>query len=763
MTRVAAESAPLRQSNVLAVGANTALNVAAIATFVPSFYLLWLGRGIRDWREWAIYATALGIWFIGLVPAVRRYRAGISTGAASLILASPLIIAPLGGPGWVIIGVVSFAIIVGAVFNFSTRLANIVLIFVAALDAYVRYCAPPAAAFIDTSLMHGLISPLLLILSGSGLILAQGVWVRFIRDGDRLIANLRAAEERERGERRIFAAQTAIERRIHETVLNTLAGISMGIPASSASVARQICQRDLDGIGAGSTYAHDTSASAIIDSALSSDGASRVTCAVTIHADPILPAHIADTIRDAVVEALRNVERHSGQTTANIDVDCLDSMTIRIHDSGSGFPRDAAESFGIREGMRSGLTLVGGTASVETSAIQGTTVTLTLPISALSTISTQPNEVPLRVGLIDGSLTSRIGMLGTIIFLLSASWVIAEPLPTPQVVLLAIVTYVFVNIALCFGWNTRARIPLTIAGICAGLGVIIHVATSAPDCSDVSSVSWLMYGVSGGGTLLLLNASRHRAIQLGIVAAFALTGLTLARAMPASCRVEPLVAAFIVCCYMVSVAYVIVWVDRNMAAQQQRAAAIWERILNERVERDLQVATRESWDLLTTSTRDLLQGVAAGTLAVDDPLVRATAATEATMIRTRLGVISSSRRGHDTPFTVFLTQLTDVAARFDTTIDGDEVEPLTRLDPYPAELVDFIEGLIAQCAGSEQSSLESVGIRALVDTDVDELIISLPATGLDLQVSEIYDCRIEVLAASDSDACTLVSIRRPQI
>jgi hypothetical protein len=53
--------------------------------------------------------------------------------------------------------------------------------------------------------------PLLLFLSGSGLILAQSVWIRFIQGGDQLIANLRAAVERERGERRILAAQTAIE------------------------------------------------------------------------------------------------------------------------------------------------------------------------------------------------------------------------------------------------------------------------------------------------------------------------------------------------------------------------------------------------------------------------------------------------------------------------------------------------------------------------------------------------------------------------
>lgn len=53
------------------------------------------------------------------------------------------------------------------------------------------------------------------------------------------------------------------------------------------------------------------------------------------------------------------------------------------------------------------------------------------------------------------------------------------------------------------------------------------------------------------------------------------------------------------------------------------------------------------WDLLTTSTRDLLQGIAGGTLTFDDQSVPATAAAEATMIRNRLGLISSPRTGHD--------------------------------------------------------------------------------------------------------------------
>lgn len=45
--------------------------------------------------------------------------------------------------------------------------------------------------------------------------------------------------------------------------------------------------------------------------------------------------------------------------------------------------------------MRSGFTSVGSTASVQTSATQGTTVSLTLPISALKTVDTQSDEIGL--------------------------------------------------------------------------------------------------------------------------------------------------------------------------------------------------------------------------------------------------------------------------------------------------------------------------------------------------------------------------------
>jgi len=48
MNRVAALTAPPRQSKLLQVASNTALNMTGVATYIPCHYLLWVGRGSRD-------------------------------------------------------------------------------------------------------------------------------------------------------------------------------------------------------------------------------------------------------------------------------------------------------------------------------------------------------------------------------------------------------------------------------------------------------------------------------------------------------------------------------------------------------------------------------------------------------------------------------------------------------------------------------------------------------------------------------------------
>jgi hypothetical protein len=168
----------------------------------------------------------------------------------------------------------------------------------------------------------------------------------------------------------------------------------MGILASSASVARQICRRDLDCIGAGRPTL--TTQACVPSSrrpwrpmvhlgSLRGHDACR-TSPTCVHSQ-----HCSRCSRGGASQRRTSLgsdhRLHRGRLSGLID---HPYPRLRF-----GFARDAAKSFGIREGMRSGFTSVGSTVSIETSATQGTTVSLTLPISALKTVDTQSDEIGL--------------------------------------------------------------------------------------------------------------------------------------------------------------------------------------------------------------------------------------------------------------------------------------------------------------------------------------------------------------------------------
>jgi signal transduction histidine kinase len=81
-------------------------------------------------------------------------------------------------------------------------------------------------------------------------------------------------------------------------------------------------------------------------------------------------------------EALANVRKHSGATRATLTLDGIDNtVTLTVHDNGSGFdPARPADGFGLT-GMRDRLALAGGALTVTSSPTGGTTLVAALPAS----------------------------------------------------------------------------------------------------------------------------------------------------------------------------------------------------------------------------------------------------------------------------------------------------------------------------------------------------------------------------------------------
>jgi signal transduction histidine kinase len=122
--------------------------------------------------------------------------------------------------------------------------------------------------------------------------------------------------------------------------------------------------------------------------------ASDIECTVTIAANASLravPRDQAINVFRVVQESLNNIVKHSGATRATIDImDDGPDLVITIEDNGKGFDAKAARDvtrdvaigsgFGLA-GIAERVGMLGGQHSIESVPGEGTTITITLPVT----------------------------------------------------------------------------------------------------------------------------------------------------------------------------------------------------------------------------------------------------------------------------------------------------------------------------------------------------------------------------------------------
>ncbi|GAA2078974.1 sensor histidine kinase [Actinomadura alba] len=98
-----------------------------------------------------------------------------------------------------------------------------------------------------------------------------------------------------------------------------------------------------------------------------------------------LSPEVSAAVVDAAGEALTNVAKHAGVTTATLHARAgNDRLTVTVVDQGRGFDPDAVRDggVGLEISIRRRMRDVGGEARVESSAGQGTCVELTVPLAS---------------------------------------------------------------------------------------------------------------------------------------------------------------------------------------------------------------------------------------------------------------------------------------------------------------------------------------------------------------------------------------------
>ncbi len=676
-------------------------------------------------------------------------RAAAQTGIGILLVASPLLMGNASGGPWMPVTLVGFAIVVGAVFALARNAALVIVLVVALVQAAVLRIAPTGAAFTDNSLSL-FAGPLLTVLAGVGLVLAYNDWRRQALALDVREEELEQAQVATEQQVRLQRAQETVERRIHETVLNTLTGISMG--EADAQMTRRRAQRDLEQLELGVQPLDDTLLARIIDIALSSSGAQDMTHEIRVSDDNFIPASVATALRDATVEALRNTVRHAQATQVRVSASIGEAIEISVTDDGVGMTADVVERFGMTSAIRRGIESIAGTVDIDSRPGVGTTVTLRAPLIAEAPAVTQPTEA---TSLLDGSPVSRFGLFGTNAFLAIFAIPFALALPASAVVLIASAVFVAVNAVLAWIWTPSLRTWLPpVAILAGGTALVAPVMASGGSltCSAGDAASWLVAAISGGGALLLLSAYRSLIARLTVVIVIGAATMVLAMAVVQQCRDFTVLSALVCLVYMAAIAGFLTWIDLRFEAQRRRRLQLWQDIVVSQVDLISRQAAIEQWNTLTSSTRTLLEGLASGALDPQDPIIRAEAETEGSSLRARLG----RGRGEPKALVGLMKRLRSVAREHGCAVEVTQVTEWTRSDPCPDWLV------YATCALAAHGG-DRIGLVVLHDDGVDELLISCSeraeADFLNAVPEHTEDCTVSVEKEGDPGE-VLLSFRR---
>jgi len=745
-------------SDALHTLSTVALATSGGALFGTPILMLFIQRSVVSPIDVAMVAVLGVAWLSCLAIPRLSVRATAQSGIGIVLVASPLLLGNASGGPWMPVTLVGFAIVVGAVFALSRNAALVIVFGVALVQAAVLRIAPVGAAFteVQLSLIAG---PLLTILAGVGLVIAFDEWRREARVLDVRQEELEAAQEATEQQVRIQRAQENVERRIHETVLNTLTAISMG--QARVDLAQRRARRDLEQLELGVQPLEDTALSRVIDVALATSGADEIPHDVRIASDGVIPGPIATALRDATVEALRNVVRHAQASRIRIDVNMQVEMEsargtgieIVISDDGVGMSAEVVERFGMRSAMRHGVESVSGSVSIQSEPGRGTTVTLRAPRVADFPLVSEPTEA---TSLLDDSRASRLGLLGTNVFLAIFAITFALALPATPVVLAAIAVFVAGNVILAWVWTPIVRRWLPPFVIASGAMALVAPVVASPGalaCSVDDSSAWLVAGISGGGALLLISAYRNLAARLAVVAVIGAATVVLSLAVDSACRDFTLLSSIVTLVYMAAIAGFLTWIDMRFDAQRFQRMKLWHDIVISQADMVSRQAAAEQWNTLTASTRSLLEGVASGQLDPLDPVISAEAETEGSSLRARLG------RGRTEPggLVELLDQLRPVARRYGCAVEVTEITEWQRTDALP----DWLSR--ATCDVVASGAAERIGLVVLHDDGVDELLMTLPVEAAQALRARIPhdtgDCVVEVEEQTHS-GLVMLSVRR---
>jgi signal transduction histidine kinase len=587
--------------------------------------------------------------------------------------------------------------------------------------------------------VDSLVEPVYVMAVGLSAAVAARVLVAQAGAADGAADALLRAERERRSAERVEQEMRATERRLHETVLNTLVALARGGLAPSMS--DRLRERSLEGArllsslrGRGPAIESRSSVvetdrvepyDLLHDLQPSLDDLREVGIEVSISVDgPIrAPRYVQDALRTAATEALINVGRHAEASRVSLRVASGGgsepvAVEVRVRDDGRGLPDVLPETrFGLTDIITAPMVDVGGTAEVVSRSGKGTEVILGWRPGFEACEAREDSLDPAPAALAVPVLAALAVYAAVMV---AGSWDSAE-----RPVVNGLAFGILIALGLLVGLaSRRGRLALWVVFVVALGGWAVYVLAESP-LPESASIAWASPAIAGlflvaaaigppWGWLLLLAAwlifqgdPLHEITQPGT--AMILVGALLGRSLRRNARVA--------------------WRHR----QEEADAATAGQVVRERIEG---IGARYH-ALALSEAPELLRDVAEGRCDPEDDRVRARAAREERFIRNVMRTDPSTDAVHEMACELIclahqqgvLLDLDLSAPRQpEVSVEGSIVGSLTRVmrQALPTVIVAGLPvGSPARLSTRQEG--ESVMLRLLVPMAVD----ARPGSGAD--------------------------------
>ena len=600
-----------------------------VIAFAPSLFFILLAGSDTSWLlilEWAI---PFGLWLLA-------WRSGPGR---SLLL--PLAIATFitaivtipvhEGFAWPRLAGIALALAVtaAAVSGLGWTLAWSAYAVVLMTIDYLR--TTPHAGHLSSGPLDAASTVLGILVIPAAIAVVSRQWNRASEQADAASEASRLRQAQVRASERAEAASAAVDRRIHETVLNTLATIARARTSSEA--ARIQC-------------AHDMRALDSLEAAAPCRVRDLLARALDRHPVPaptvtVVPGDIAfrddDTASIALVavgEVLRNVTRHARASRTMIQVRVSrDRATFTISDDGAGMDDSARQRFGMRRALIESVESSGGSVEVHSQSGQGTSVNITLPLA-----SRQRAEPPTSASSIDILLSPpsvRIAMTSAIAIGLLLLAPTALAFRQPALLAVGYLVFAGVVITIAVRWESRGIALLAWVALITMIASQVIAWQGVEGCRSAGGLHQVLF-TTAAAMLLPPLALRRGSLTSAMVLVVVLATVMPPWALPAVCRAEALVPAIESSLWIVALVGIISVLSRAFDRSSAALVARWEEISDADARLFAMHAADQRWRAVDSRTRDLLASVAEGMASPDDPKVRASAMRLEARIRSLL-------------------------------------------------------------------------------------------------------------------------------